>query len=291
MLNFALAPAMDVTQECVRRRFRHATCRACADVCPAQVFSFTDTGVLLEESRCIACGDCLFVCPTDAISGIAPRKRFRMSDTLVGPFTARAPTINELLLWHAVYGVRFISLEAEQFPAWMAALAGLNLVLRRRGEAAWGFRPWQKNALNAARRALIHIPQEEVKAAAVPTGIRMQRRVFAGISESAIALDAQKCVLCGACWRSCTEKAIRFEQNALVIEAARCTDCGGCEAVCQHRAIEVTTQEAEAAITTYPAYAATCSLCQRSFWSFHPDQKQCALCLHHLHGMRNPDCC
>ena len=291
MVALSFGPAMDVTQECVRRRFRHASCRACADVCPAQVFSFSDTGVLIEESFCIECGDCLFVCPTEAITGIAPRKRFRLGDTLVGPFTARAPTIDELLLWHAVFGVRFISLEAEQYPGWMMALAGLNLALRRRGEATWGFRSRQKREVNAARRALIHIPQEEVTACAVPPGKRMQRKAFPGISESDIVVDAGKCALCGACWRSCTENAIRFEQNALVIEAARCTGCGACEAVCQHGSLTVANKEAQATITTHPALAATCTACHRPFWSFHPEQKQCALCLHHPHGMRNPDCC
>jgi len=291
MVDLNFDPAVDVTQECVRRRFRRASCRACADVCPAQVFSFSDTGVLIEKSLCVECGDCLFVCPTEAITGIAPRKRFLKNDTLAGPFTARAATIHELLLWHAVHGVRFISLEAEQYPAWMAALAGLNLVLRRRGETVWGFKPWEKYEVNVARRALIHIPQEDVTACAVQPGKRAQRAAFPDISEADIVLNAEKCMLCGACWRSCSENAIRFEQHVLIVEAARCTGCGGCEAVCQHHALEVTNKESKASITTYPTYAATCTACHRPFWSFHPDQKQCALCLHHPHGMRNPDCC
>nr|VUD27710.1 polyferredoxin [Salmonella sp. NCTC 7297] len=39
MVNLTIDPAIDVTQACVRRRFRFSSCRACADVCPAQAFS------------------------------------------------------------------------------------------------------------------------------------------------------------------------------------------------------------------------------------------------------------
>lgn len=39
MGGLTFAPAMDVTHACVRRRFRHASCLACADVCPVQAFS------------------------------------------------------------------------------------------------------------------------------------------------------------------------------------------------------------------------------------------------------------
>ncbi|MDU1924021.1 MAG: ferredoxin, partial [Enterobacter sp.] len=41
MGGLTFAPAMDVTHACVRRRFRHSSCCACADVCPVQAFSFT----------------------------------------------------------------------------------------------------------------------------------------------------------------------------------------------------------------------------------------------------------
>lgn len=138
MGGLTFAPAMDVTHACVRRRFRHASCLACADVCPVQAFSFTDSGVSVDDSRCIECGDCLLVCPAEAITGITPRKRFLCGDTLVGPFTDRAPGVNELLLWHAQHHVRFISIDAEQNPDWLLAIARLNLALRRRGEAACG---------------------------------------------------------------------------------------------------------------------------------------------------------
>lgn len=89
MVNLTIDPAIDVTQACVRRRFRFSSCRACADVCPAQAFSLAQGQVSIDTTRCIACGDCLFVCPVDAIIGVKPVKRFVQGDTLVGPFRYR----------------------------------------------------------------------------------------------------------------------------------------------------------------------------------------------------------
>lgn len=131
MVNLASDPAIDVTQACVRRRFRFSSCRACADVCPAQAFLLTQGQASIDTARCIACGDCLFVCPVDAITGIKPVKRFVQGDTLVGPFSLQAPTVDELLLWHSQYGIRFIDIAVERSAQWLMALAGLNLALRR----------------------------------------------------------------------------------------------------------------------------------------------------------------
>ncbi len=114
MVNLTIDPAVDVTQACVRRRFRFSSCRACADVCPAQAFSLAQGQVSIDTTRCIACGDCLFVCPVDAITGIKPVKRFVQGDTLVGPFSLQAPTVDELLLWHSQYGIRFIDIAVER---------------------------------------------------------------------------------------------------------------------------------------------------------------------------------
>lgn len=124
MVNLTIDPAVDVTQACVRRRFRFSSCRACADVCPAQAFSLAQGQASIDTTRCIACGDCLFVCPVDAITGIKPVKRFVQGDTLVGPFSLQAPTVDELLLWHSQYGIRFIDIAVERSAQWLMALAG-----------------------------------------------------------------------------------------------------------------------------------------------------------------------
>ena len=88
MGGLTFAPAMDVTHACVRRRFRHS-CLACADVCPVQAFLPTPASRLMTAAvlnAVTACSSARW-----AITGITPRKRFLSGDTLVGPFTDRAP--------------------------------------------------------------------------------------------------------------------------------------------------------------------------------------------------------
>lgn len=162
MVNLTIDPAVDVTQACVRRRFRFSSCRACADVCPAQAFSLAQGQVSIDTTRCIACGDCLFVCPVDAITGIKPVKRFVQGDTLVGPFSLQAPTVDELLLWHSQYGIRFIDIAVERSAQWLMALAGLNLALRRYGEPGWSFKHVVGAEINASRRTLFHVPRDAI---------------------------------------------------------------------------------------------------------------------------------
>lgn len=162
MVNLTIDPAVDVTQACVRRRFRFSSCRACADVCPAQAFSLAQGQVSIDTTRCIACGDCLFVCPVDAIIGIKPVKRFVQGDTLVGPFSLQAPTVDELLLWHSQYGIRFIDIAVERSAQWLMALARLNLALRRYGEPGWSFKHVVGAEINASRRTLFHVPRDAI---------------------------------------------------------------------------------------------------------------------------------
>ncbi|EAZ5843162.1 4Fe-4S dicluster domain-containing protein, partial [Salmonella enterica] len=215
MVNLTIDPAVDVTQACVRRRFRFSSCRACADVCPAQAFSLAQGQASIDTTRCIACGDCLFVCPVDAITGIKPVKRFVQGDTLVGPFSLQAPTVDELLLWHSQYGIRFIDIAVERSAQWLMALAGLNLALRRYGEPGWSFKYVVGAEINASRRTLFHVPRDAITPCAVEPGKRRLRQAFSAFSECVPEISPQECRMCGACWRSCPENAIQFDDNTL----------------------------------------------------------------------------
>ena len=41
-------------------------CGTCADICPVQAITLTDTSTLTDESRCISCGACISVCPDES---------------------------------------------------------------------------------------------------------------------------------------------------------------------------------------------------------------------------------
>ncbi|EBF8131887.1 4Fe-4S binding protein [Salmonella enterica] len=278
MVNLTIDPAVDVTQACVRRRFRFSSCRACADVCPAQAFSLAQGQVSIDTTRCIACGDCLFVCPVDAIIGIKPVKRFVQGDTLVGPFSLQAPTVDELLIWHSQYGIRFIDIAVERSAQWLMALAGLNLALRRYGEPGWSFKHVVGAEINASRRTLFHVPRDAITPCAVEPGKRRLRQAFSAFSECVPEISPQECRMCGACWRSCPENVIQFDDNTLTIVAARCTGCSGCAAVCPHQALRLRFDVEPASTRHSAAYTLTCESCKRTFHALTPEHTHCVLC-------------
>lgn len=265
MVNLASDPAIDVTQACVRRRFRFSSCRACADVCPAQAFLLTQGQASIDTARCIACGDCLFVCPVDAITGIKPVKRFVQGDTLVGPFSLQAPTVDELLLWHSQYGIRFIDIAVERSAQWLMALAGLNLALRRYAETCWSFKHVVGTEINVSRRTLFHVPRDTITPCAVEPGKRRLRQAFSAFSECVPEISLEACRMCGACWRSCPENVIQFADDTLTITAARCTGCGGCAAVCPHQALRLRFDVEPAQTRHIAAHTLTCESCKRTF--------------------------
>ncbi|EDP8645425.1 4Fe-4S binding protein [Salmonella bongori] len=286
MVNLTSEPTVDVTQACVRRRFRFSSCRACADVCPAQAFSLMQGQVSVDATRCIACGHCLFVCPVDAITGIKPVKRFVQGDTLVGPFSLQAPEVDELLLWHHQYGIRFIDIAVERSAQWLIALAGLNLALRRYGEPCWSFKYSVGAEINASRRTLFHVPRDAVTPCAVEPGKRRLRQAFSTLSECVPDISPERCRMCGACWRSCPENVLRFADDTLTIAAARCTGCGVCAAVCPHQALQLRFETEPAQTWHIAAHKLTCESCKRTFHALTPRHTHCVLCQYHEFGMR-----
>lgn len=96
----------------------------------------------------------------------------------MGPFSLQAPTVDELLLWHSQYGIRFIDIAVERSAQWLMALAGLNLALRRYGEPGWSFKHVVGAEINASRRTLFHVPRDAITPCAVESGKRRLRQAF-----------------------------------------------------------------------------------------------------------------
>jgi NAD-dependent dihydropyrimidine dehydrogenase PreA subunit len=53
----------------------------------------------------------------------------------------------------------------------------------------------------------------------------------------AYVIDADECLMCGACEAECPEGAISEADGFYVIDAALCGDCGSCMDVCPNEAI------------------------------------------------------
>lgn len=286
MISEMLSGGVAVGERCVRRHFRYATCNACVGSCPTQAFSLVEGRPVVDDERCVMCAACLFVCPTEAISGANPEQRHFRRDQLVAPFSVIAPTVEELLFWHVEHAIRAVAMDPLNHPEWMLAIARLNIRLRQYGQPEWAFVPAAGSDINTSRRAMFHVRREKTDAASVQPGLRRWRHLLPEISDTHPEIDAQKCVLCGACWRACMQKAITFEEGALSVDDSRCTGCGSCVAVCLHQAVSLEYHPHQCATRRMMASGGTCISCQKRFWSLKEDEKVCMLCRHHQYGMR-----
>lgn len=246
--------------------------------------------VTLASERCLRCGDCLFVCPGEAIHGISPPTRYYQQDMLVAPLSLQPASTAELMLWHRLYHIRAVACDADQQPGWALAVARLNLILPRYQEPGWRLLAPAATAVNTARRALFHVYDAAVRHASVPTGKRILRQLYPQLSETIPVIDPQRCQLCGACTRVCPENALRLTERVFETESARCTDCKNCLAVCPAQAITLEAGPRHDPLRQQALFTARCVNCRRTFLCREKENTLCPLCDQHQHGMRSTCC-
>ncbi len=66
------APISLAPERCLQRRHKDAPCRRCLDACPAGAIRPGEP-VALDAERCLDCGLCLHICPTEAFRGSGNR--------------------------------------------------------------------------------------------------------------------------------------------------------------------------------------------------------------------------
>jgi ferredoxin len=67
---FEAAPVRVAPERCLRRRHKEAPCRRCLEACPTQAITEGDQ-IALDAKRCVGCGLCVHLCPTETFRGSA----------------------------------------------------------------------------------------------------------------------------------------------------------------------------------------------------------------------------
>ena len=99
-------------------------------------FGYLD--VKIDNDRCFQCGNCLFVCPSDAIEHIPVRERnYNNNGQLVIEKKETPASAEELLVWHRQYHIRGMQIAEPEVDNWLPVLAALNLRLKALGEPIW----------------------------------------------------------------------------------------------------------------------------------------------------------
>ena len=254
------APVTVAGADCVRSRCKNATCRACADACAPKAIAITADGITLNHSCCNRCGNCLFVCPNDALHGSAPLRR--ITNGRLTADNSPPPAHEELLQLAAHHGLQ--ALAAHRGSPWQAPFEAANRLLE-----ALGNEPLQWIADETAnampRRALFRRLIRYADAVQAKTGLGAMLRAYPGLRFFHIELDIGACTLCAACTRICPHQALRASAEGFMIDAERCTGCRLCQDSCLEGAIRVSAQAGKASIESLPLRQTVCAACGRTF--------------------------
>ncbi|HKB94811.1 MAG TPA: 4Fe-4S binding protein [Gaiellaceae bacterium] len=214
-----------------------ARCSICIDRCPETAIAATPFPAI-DTGACTACGLCVPRCPHGAL---------RLSGASTAQIEAQ---LSELV--PGVEGVVFGSAEAP--PGWAAVelpapglvSVGWLLQLRARGVQV---RCDGADAVDAlARRLPVGPPSSLTLAEPRATVEALDATQGDAVDDPAsplgiVAVDTERCTLCGACAAACPTDALRFDETAvgtaLVLRASDCVPCGRCAAACPEGAVAV----------------------------------------------------
>lgn len=279
------SPQLQAGKSCVRNQTQRSRCEVCVQACPIDAITLYQGKVHFDPAACITCGACQFACPTGAVEGLPLPQRYYRDNRLVMPLSVTAPSVDELLMWHAQYQIRSVEMDLALRPDWVIAIAALNLKLKQLKQPLWTITPEPTAAIDKLRRRWLQIGNNKSSLSSVTPGWQMRRMFFADVSEYQLILDQTQCFLCGACARLCPESAISLDNETMILNHTRCNGCGGCEDICFSHAIHVAKNH-EHTLTVLAVNESSCSTCLRPFMTWSVKSKQCPVCQRHHYGMR-----
>ena len=67
----------EILHSCIRHRSPRSTCEECVKSCPENAISIYNSKPQIDNKKCTECGQCISVCPVQAVAGIYPNRTIK----------------------------------------------------------------------------------------------------------------------------------------------------------------------------------------------------------------------
>ncbi|WP_413309461.1 4Fe-4S dicluster domain-containing protein [Bacillus sp. 1P10SD] len=276
---------LKITENCSRQSNLHSTCTFCVEACKKGALSLNQKSKEIIHEGCNSCGDCVIACPLSAIEGIVDSREFRNGSLLYDE--SYIPNVKELLIY-IKRGIK--SIQTQNLPLndpWKKVLTETNLVLKVVGEPILEVIRKEHKEEKLSRRSFLASLQRDGKQLAksmAPASWKLEANhwnlanYYPEYQFYTIQIDRQKCTLCQACMRFCTQEAFQIVNRMLQINHQKCVGCTACRDICSEDAIQIKAEVKKLDKEYVGLNSKSCINCGKSFVTFHPETLKCHVC-------------
>lgn len=278
----------EILSTCTRHRSPRSTCKKCLDICEEEAITLVKDKPVISSDKCTECGNCISVCPVQAVAGIFPKRS--VADNKLIAENRQIPTVKELLVLHKK-GVRgLISEDNATIERWKPVLAEVNLILEQMEKEPFTITIEKLQAAEEevySRRELFSLWKKEsqsIMKQVAPAKWRFNHqqldlsKYYSDYQFAMISIDTDKCILCKACEFLCEKKCLKIGEENFTVTAQTCSNCQLCVDVCVEKAITIKEQISAAKEVHYPIYKKTCMACNESYDTLQENDEKCAMC-------------
>jgi len=277
----------EILSSCTRHRSHHSNCVNCVDACEKQAISIKNGKPVIEDSKCIQCGDCMPACPVQAIAGILPQRKIKENRLIISD--DQFPTTTELLILHHK-GIRSIVFEDESFAQkWKQRMEQVNEMLMDLEESPFSVSIGSvEDEEFYSRRALFSLWKKESKSLMkqmTPAKWRFNqqalnlRQYYLDYQFTKLTIDTDKCTLCPVCERICEQKCFAIQDGQFTISAQNCSSCHLCADICPEKAITIEEKITKIKSIQHTVYENKCQTCHQPFRTLHKQETTCPICM------------